>query len=457
MINDSLPCFNLLTRLSLGSIGILIDELRRGLTTGTPPLASTYVSHHIAMLAKENIIAAKLLQTVASHHSASSPEWFPGFVKECLKDIHDNMVRYTDSVPYDNYDNEYKRVLEWANERGWDVVDVEPYRSGTVSLIFELKNNDDNGKRAVAKIVRGGVDGLLRRSIKEVKPLVHLLEYWSGTTGVLKVANDIFDSLNEQTDLRKEAESCRRFREILENLECVSVPDIIDVVSNNIVVYEFFDGKPVTKLENLDRANKKHWTKSIVKSVILSALVEGVVHGDLHSGNLLFNEETKKMAIVDFGVVYSAPTETKERIQRVLDLLLKEVEDGGSVSLTRWIAVLCVRGLFEPYEYIDDYETEGMLEDVENDIQELSTQALTSTQNFGLLTPSKFWNHVRGHIGFETITLNEYGMKMWQALLTCSGIIHTLCDYDDELINEAFCEAARELFQLDLLQIEVKM
>ena len=136
MLGKYLPSLNLLTRLSLGSIGILVNELREGLTRGTPPLATTYVSHHIAMLARENLIAAKLLQTLASHKSLSAPEWFPGFIKSCLSELHDDMMRYTDEVPYDNYDNELAKLEYSIKEKGWQIVGNKPIKAGTVSLIF---------------------------------------------------------------------------------------------------------------------------------------------------------------------------------------------------------------------------------------------------------------------------------------------------------------------------------
>jgi hypothetical protein len=447
MLGEYLPSLNLLTRLSLGSIGILVNELREGLTRGTPPLATTYVSHHIAMLARENLIAAKLLQTLASHQSLSAPEWFPGFIKSCLSELHDDMMRYTDEVPYDNYDNELAKIEYSIEENDWQIVGNKPIKAGTVSLIFELVRTSDNA-RGVGKVVRTGVREKLDQSILEIKPLVQLLSYWSDAGDVEAVAEEIFSSLKQQTHLKDEAANCERFGELCKNVDGLCVPEVYEVISNDFVIFEYLDGKSVAEIGRVSEETRKEWSKIIIKSFIVTAGVEGEVHGDMHAGNFLFNDASGGVGLLDFGVVYSASIEEKQRVQNTIDSLIEKTE--GDIELVDWISEICIDGFLIPQQTINSLD-EAARGELKERVSVLLKRLFDNNSCGALFDPEALWQEVRSTQGCEELRLNAYGMKLWHALTSGIGVLLTLCDGDYAKIREVITEATKEIFKLDLL------
>ena len=447
MLGEYLPSLNLLTRLSLGSIGILVNELREGLTGGTPPLATTYVSHHIAMLARENLIAAKLLQTLASHKSLSAPAWFPGFIKNCLSKLHDDMMRYTDEVPYDNYDKELAKIEHSIEEKGWQIVGNKPIKAGTVSLIFELVRARDNA-RGVGKVVRNGIREKLDQSIREVKPLVELLSYWSDAGEVEAVAEEIFSSLKQQTQLKDEAANCERFGELCKNVDGLRVPEVYEVISNDFVIFEYLDGKSVAEMNHVRDDIRKEWSKIIIKSFIVTAGVDGVVHGDMHAGNFLFNDASGSVGFLDFGVVYSASMDEKHRVQNTIDNLIEKTE--GEIEFVDWISEICVDGFLIPQQTINNLD-EAVRGELKERVSVLLKGLFNNNSCGALLDPEALWKEVRSTQGCGELRLNPYGMKLWHALTSGIGVLLTLCGGDYEKIREVFQEATKEIFKLDLL------
>jgi hypothetical protein len=447
MLAEYLPTLGLLARLSLGSVGILTNELREGIARGSPPEVTTYVSHHVAMLARENLIAAKLLQTLASHRSLAAPEWLPEIVKNCLKELHDYMVQFTDQVPYDNYDTELKYVRAAIEGGEWELVGDRPIKAGTVSLIFELKQKE-GAARAVGKIIRTGVRSKLDGSLDEVKPLIDLLSLWSDAGEVEAVAEEIFSSLKQQTQLKDEAANCEQFRKLCVNVEGLRVPRVLNVESNDFVIFEYLEGKPVTEIDHSFRDRFEAWSKIWVKSFIVPAITDGKVHGDMHAGNFLFDTESGSVGIVDFGVVYSASIEEAERIERTINDLLLNVDD--VVDLVEWISTVCVDGLFVPHSVINSLD-ESVRKELKGKVSRFVEGACENNLSWALFSPNDLWQEVRSTQGCESLTLNAYGMKVWHALTSGLGVLLALCDGDWNTVSRVVKECISETFELGLL------
>ena len=447
MLAEYLPTLSLLARLSIGSVGILANELREGIARGSPPQVTAYVSHHVAMLARENLIAAKLLQTLASHRSLAAPDWFPEFIKCCLSELHDNMVQYTDQVPYDNYDAESQCIRAAMEGEGWKLVGDRPIKAGTVSLIFELEH-EESGARGIGKVIRTGVRSKLDQSLDEIRPLIHLLSLWTDGGEVEAAAEEIFSSLKQQTQLKDEAANCEQFRALCVNVDGLQVPRVLKVVSNDLVIFEHLEGEPVSEMDSSSQGRFEAWAKIWVKSFLVTAIADGKVHGDMHAGNFLFDSASGRVSIVDFGVMYSASVEEAERIQRTINDVLEQEED--VVDLVEWISTFCVNGLFVPHSVINSLD-ESVRKELKGKVSYFVKGACENNLSQALLSPNKLWQEVRSTPGCEELALNSYGMKLWHALTSGLGVLLTLCNGDWNTVFRVVKESISETFELGLL------
>ena len=114
------------------------------------------------------------------------------------------------------------------------------------------------------------------------------------------MAEEIFSSLKQQTQLKDEAANCERFGELCKNVDGLCVPEVYEVISNDFVIFEYLDGKSVAEVGSVSEEIRRSWCKTSIKSFIVTALVEGEVHGDMHAGNFLFNDVSGGVGLLDF-------------------------------------------------------------------------------------------------------------------------------------------------------------
>jgi hypothetical protein len=438
-VRRTYPALDLTTRLMWGSAELWYDTL-----TSPSPLAS-FISSHVAVLARENLIAAKILQgLVARRLSDGGPD--SGWLRGVLASVNKELLRHTDSVPYTDATQEYRAVKEWADARGWRVDDEQPAQAGTISLIFEL--HGDNGERYVAKVLRNGIRERLVESAEEVWPLAYAIAVFGGTglDAARRGLASITDALVAQTDLETEAQQCRRFGEFGKHIDDLCVPQPVAVVDGSLIVFQRFDGVPCHGLSP-NTPHRKTYIVAILKFIVISTLMHGVTHGDLHSGNVLFNEETGIVGVIDFGLVYSAPPEIQARVTAAIDVL---VDEDRPIDLFRVFASIWVHALLVPTETVDTMEKsdyESLLED----LTVLFRQSV-SDWDLGLSMPRRFWDRVRQTPGWEEVNVCDYGMQIWHTILSARAMLMTLCEDDPGRLLGTFESTISTLLHLDLIE-----
>ncbi len=85
----------------------------------------------------------------------------------------------------------------------------------------------------------------------------------------------------------------------------ISAPKVIETnESEKTITYKYIDGKPLSQtLENYSEKKQLEILKRIGKMVKL--LHENdIIHGDLTTSNMIFNEKTDDISIIDFGLGY---------------------------------------------------------------------------------------------------------------------------------------------------------
>lgn len=111
----------------------------------------------------------------------------------------------------------------------------------------------------------------------------------------------LVDNIRTQTNLINEANNLERFRFIFRNDRGLTLPDII-YKSPNILVESYISGIHINELKNI---NKDLYINSRVQliDVLVKMIKHKFIHTDLHDGNILYNLETNKIGIIDYGMV----------------------------------------------------------------------------------------------------------------------------------------------------------
>lgn len=448
------PTLHLAARLAVGSVRAWSHTLANALTPNPPPLASSVLSAHIALLASENLIIAKFLQSLTAKASEPGAHgWIPESVMSVLANANAELLRHTDSVPYEDCSEELDTLTEWVDARGWRVVGVVPSHAGTVALIFDVE--DEAGKRYVAKVLRVGIQERLRAAREEAWPLVPLVGRLGGVgVDTAQQALDMIgDMLMSQTDLVAEGHHCERFGAVCQHIKGLRVPKVVGV-TEELLVMERLEGMPVHVLPSLE-SDGQEYARVLIKMWIVSTLLHGLVHADPHAGNVLFREADRSVGLVDFGLVYEATEEEQERMRGAMESVVERSDTVKEYSIEQCIADLTLRGGLEPAEAIADLSDEEYSA-VWSDVTELLRRIMRG-QDLGLSSPGAFWGCVRKARGCEKVTLSRYGIQVWQSIMTMRSVVLALCDGSPSRLMALVHETAKELLHLDLFDVNIGM
>jgi len=114
--------------------------------------------------------------------------------------------------------------------------------------------------------------------------------------------------LGWECDYEREAQSCIRFRQLLEKDHAFAVPEIFAEASGpGVLTAEFMHGTGVTKLADLPQADRD-WIGTQVLRLCLRELMEWrFMQTDPNWTNFLYNRMSKKLELLDFGASREYP------------------------------------------------------------------------------------------------------------------------------------------------------
>jgi len=180
--------------------------------------------------------------------------------------------------------------------------DVQCFR-----LVFQLKANVEKVRSRFSK---GKKDGSAGQTESEIRG--------SGVT-VGTVIDRVARDVKKELDYRIEAENSVRFRESLNFLGFVTVPDVIQA-TNRILTTEWIPGR---HLENLNKAEGLAMTRMAVEACTASICLTGYVHADPHEGNLMLHDDGR-IVFLDFGLMSDVSITVMEGFARGIQGLLSD-------------------------------------------------------------------------------------------------------------------------------------
>jgi predicted unusual protein kinase regulating ubiquinone biosynthesis (AarF/ABC1/UbiB family) len=328
-------------------------------------------------LEKINIVYIKLFQSLCINE------------KILYNNEKDYLLKYTDNVPFDADDIDYK-LLDRL-ERCYNIrLDDEPLNSGIVSVAFKGIYNNDNNK-VVIKILKKNIHNKLIEVFDELYTGARLLNYipYIKSLNIQKILDDNKELILKQTNFEREVENLIIFKEKNKNINEFKIPLVYEGITDvfeNIIIMENIKGLTYKDIENYDAYTKNEFGKLILKFGFISILYNNAIHCDLHPGNIFFyiNDTTTntnanaklpkyQIGIIDFGIV-SLPTKIKQNIYYEIFneiLIKKSLEVAYDIILYN---------LLEPKEYINALPSDIKL-NIKESLNNILRQNLTNNNN----------------------------------------------------------------------------
>ena len=230
-------------------------------------------------------------------------------------DIADELSVLQDRVP-PFPGEEARSIIEQALGQPVDELfahfDPEPLASASIAQVHACTLLD--GREAVVKVVRPGIEKQLRRDIDLLKAIAGLAtRYWEEGKRVqpLEIVREFETFVFDELDMQREASNASVLRHNFEGSKDLYIPEIYwNYCKQRVLTMERVSGIGVGDLETL-RARGVNLERLALRGVRVfytQVFRDNLFHADMHPGNILVDAsdpEDPTFIALDFGIVAS--------------------------------------------------------------------------------------------------------------------------------------------------------
>ncbi len=260
----------------------------------------------------------------------------------------------------------------------FDDFDEKPIATASISQVYQAKLKE-TGEEIVIKIRKPGIIKKIKGDIEIILWLADLLDKHSQFADRIhfrEISEEFFLSMNEEINLINEKNNLKKFKENFDTQEwneVVSFPKVYErYCSESVIVMEKMQGKTLYELdETFLSLNRKSFAKKGAEILIKQILYDGFFHSDLHAGNVLFNEETLKIEIIDCGMIGRLDNFVKERI---IDMFIAFASKDYLKLATIYVEISETENLVDKKNLA--YDIEKVLESLPNSLGSLDYSIL---------------------------------------------------------------------------------
>lgn len=230
-------------------------------------------------------------------------------------DIADELALLQDRVP--SFPGEKAReIIEKSLGKPVDEVfasfDTEPLASASIAQVHPATLKD--GRKAVIKVVRPGIEDQLRDDIELLKSIARLAgKLISNGANVrpLEVVREFEMVVFDELDMQREAANASMLRRNFKNSNDLYIPEVYwPYCGQRVLVMERVSGLPSGDIEGLREhgVNLKKLARRGVRVFYTQVFRDNLFHADMHPGNILVDAsdpDEPTFIAMDFGIVAS--------------------------------------------------------------------------------------------------------------------------------------------------------
>ncbi len=199
-----------------------------------------------------------------------------------------------------------------------------PLAAATIAQVHEATMQD--GRHVAVKVQRPGLKRIISNDIAALNSLVMLGEALFPTLRALDlsvVVLEFANSLNRETDFRREARSIALFRTALADVSGLWIPDVVAEYSSGFVLtMEYSDGERVDYYAKLHPESMQQSINTLVRLMLQTIFEGGLFHADPHPGNV-FVLPDGRLSLLDFGMTGELDEPMRESLTLLLEAVVK--------------------------------------------------------------------------------------------------------------------------------------
>ena len=297
-------------------------------------------------------------------------------------DFISEFAKLQDKVPPFPF-NEAKQIvqseLNSTLEEVFDSFDEKPFASASIGQVYRARLQD--GEEVAVKVQRPGIKKVIEVDLEIMLHLATLMERHIEETVLqrpVKIVEEFARTIEKEIDYTIEATSMQRVAMQFLDDPNIYIPKVFrDKSTERILTAEFIDGIKVSEIDRIDDAglDRNIITVRGTELSLKQVFNYGFFHADPHPGNI-FVLPKNVICLIDFGMMGSVDTFTKEKFVDLLDSIVRKDESKAAqtiLKLTTWDEAPDVR-LFEkdvsefmmqhPYKPLKDIKIGKLLQNM---------------------------------------------------------------------------------------------
>ena len=212
-----------------------------------------------------------------------------------------------------------REIIEEALGEPVDTVfasfDTRPLASASIAQVHPATLHD--GREAVVKVVRPGIEKQLRKDIDLLKTIAGIAEkFLQGGARIqpLEVVREFEGVVFDELDMQREAANASMLRRNFQGSKDLYVPEVYWTwCRRRVMVMERVSGLPVGDIEGLREhgVNLKKLARRGIRIFYTQVFRDNLFHADMHPGNILVDAsdpDDPSFIAMDFGIVASLST-----------------------------------------------------------------------------------------------------------------------------------------------------
>lgn len=272
----------------------------------------------------------KLGQVLATRVDVFSPDWIAEFEK-----LHSQVP----AVPYERLHHELVAAIKGEPAEVFAAFDPVPLAAASIAQVYRAVLKD--GTRAVVKMRRPGIEGVIQADLRIMEHAARLLESEvpdSRRYDPVQIVSQFRRSLSRELDLAKEARNIDQFARNFDDDPLVKIPRVYWEFTNAYVnVQEEIIGAAGVAPDKLraQGLDPKLLAARGADTVLRMVLEHGYFHADPHPGNVLFLPDNR-IGMIDFGMVGMLTNFRRNQIVDMLHALTRKDEQALLQVLLDW-------------------------------------------------------------------------------------------------------------------------
>ena len=235
------------------------------------------------------------------------------------EDIADELANLQDQVP-PFPGAEARAIIERALHSPLEALfaefDEKPLASASIAQVHAARLED--GREVVVKVVRPGIDVIIRRDVGLLYLVAELAErYWREGRRLhpRQIVAEYETTILDELDLMREGASASQLRRNFIDSDLLKVPEVFwEYTRPNVMVMERVSGVPISDIKALEErgTNLRVLAERGVEIFFTQVMRHNFFHADMHPGNIFVdceNPQTPRYVAVDFGIMGSLSPE----------------------------------------------------------------------------------------------------------------------------------------------------